>query len=893
MATPPVTKPGLFTPYMERRQWLPPLAWRLIRWGSVATALSLAATAMIRPGLAQKLFWAGLVPIMPLLLLVAPGIWRNVCPLAAMNQVPRTLGFTRGLTVPPRLQLYTPLISAGLFLFVIPLRRVILDQNGPALGLFVLSVLGLGFLGGTIFKGKSGWCSQFCPMLSVERLYGQSPLVVIPNSHCRPCVGCSRNCYDFNPNAAYLADLHDESPQIGTNRKLFAGALPWLIVAFFTQPDLTHVDAVSVLLVYGRILLAVAAGIGLFHVLESLGVLSAHKLVLVHAFAAIALFYAFILFGVWGPALTSLSLAVPALLEACVLLVAARWLRGAWPRERIYLESSGLGPPRVSDNVLRAHREASGSKLEVTFLPGPTVLADQGVTLLDVAERNHVEIQSGCRMGMCGADPLRVLEGEDNLSPAGSAERATLGRLGLQDGCRMACSARVNGPVRVSTDLSGGQATAVQAAHAALPPGLDRVVVIGAGAAGVTCAVELKRRAPDLQVTVVGHESYDFYNRMAISKLVSESTSVSGLYLLPGNWPEAKGVTFLRGLDATAIDLSARSVNTEDGNRLTFDRLVIATGANSFVPEIWGFGQTGTFVLRGIDDGVGIQQHIRRHRCRRAVVIGGGLLGLEAAYSILQAQVRVTVLDRGGWPLNRQLDRAAGTLLRQMLGDLGIEVIPDSSALVIKGSGGRVTGVVTSGGQLVLADLVLVAAGIEPNVALARGAGIEVGRGIKVDDHMRTSADGVFAIGDVIEIGGKSLGLWPASVEQAHIAAENICGGEATFRAVVPPTKLKVAAFDVLSVGQFQSEAEGDLEVVYQDAARRTYRKLVLREGRAIGAVLVGAAELYDAVVAAVEAGQPLGDHVVELGRGDWSAVSTADSAGSPQPREAVEAGGG
>jgi len=876
VATAPTTKPGLFAPYTERRQRLPPLAWRLIRWGSVATALSLAATAMLRPGLAQKLFWAGLVPLMPLLLLVAPGIWRNVCPLAAMNQVPRTVGFTRGLTVPPRLQLYAPLISAGLFLFVIPLRRVILDQNGPALGVFVLAVLGLGFLGGTVFKGKSGWCSQFCPMLSVERLYGQSPLVVIPNSHCRPCVGCSRNCYDFNPNAAYLADLHDESPQIGNNRKLFAGALPWLIAAFFTQPDLAHIDAAGVLLVYGRMLLAVAAGIGLFHVLESLGVLSAHKLVLVHAFAAIGLFYAFILFGVWGPALTGLSPAVPVLLEVCVLLVGARWLRAAWPRERVFLESSGLGPPRVSDHVLRAHREASGSKLEVTFLPGPTVLATEGVTLLDVAERNHVEIQSGCRMGMCGADPLRILEGEDNLSPAGSAERATLGRLGLQDTCRLACSARVNGPVRVTTDLSGGQATAGEAAQAVLPPDLRRVVVIGAGAAGVSCAVELKRLAADLQVTVVGHESYDFYNRMAISKLVSESTSVSGLYLLPGDWPAAKKLVFLRGLDATSIDMQARWVNTEDGKRLKFDRLVIATGAQSFVPEIQGFGQPGSFVLRSIDDGVGIQQHIRRHRCRRAVVIGGGLLGLEAAYSILQTGVRVTVLDRGGWPLNRQLDRAAGTLLRQMLSDLGIEVIPDSSPAVIKGGGDRVTGVEMDDGRLLRADLVLVAAGIVPSVALAREAGIEVGRGIKVDDHMRTSAEGVFAIGDAVEVGGKSFGLWPASVEQAHVAAVNVCGGDASFRPVVPPTKLKVAAFDVLSVGQFQSERGGDVEVVFQDTARRTYRKLVLRDGRAIGAVLVGDPELYDDVVAAVEAARPLADQAFDLGRGDWSAISAA-----------------
>ena len=893
MAKAPVAKPGLFAPYTERRQALPPWAWRLIRWGSVATALSLAATALVRPALAEQLFWAGLVPVLPLLFLIAPGIWRNVCPLAAMNQVPRTLGFTRGWQVPQKVQMYSPVVSAGLFLIVLSLRRVIVDLNGPALAIFIVSVLGLGFVGGVFFKGKSGWCSQFCPMLSVERLYGQSPLLVVANSHCRPCVGCSRNCYDFNPNAAYLADLHDEQPQIGSNRKLFAGALPWVIVAFFTQPDLHHIDAVSVALLFGRILLAAAAGIGFFQLLESLRVLSPQKLVLLHAAAAITLFYGFVFFSLWGPTLIALSPTLPPAATAFVVVLIYNWLHHAWPREAAFLESIGAEPPRVAEHVLAAHRQASGARPEVTFLPGPTVLATAGVSLLEVAERNHVEIQSGCRMGMCGADPVRILEGEDNLSPAGGSERATLSRLGLASGCRLACSARVNGPVRVTTDLAGTSSQDAGGAAVELPPGLHRVVVIGAGAAGVTCAIELKRLAPALQVAVVGHESYDFYNRMAISKLVSESTSVAGLYLLPQEWAESKGVSFLRALDATALDLAGRTVTIEDGTRLPFDRLVLATGAHSFVPEIEGFGREGSFVLRSIDDGVAIQQHIRRRRCRRAVVVGGGLLGLEAAYSILQTRVRVRVLDRGGWPLNRQLDRGAGSLLKQMLSDLGIEVVPDRSAAAITGDG-RVSGVQTAQGELIPADVVLVAAGIEPDAGLARAAGIEVGRGIKVDDHMRTSAAGVYAIGDVIELGGRSFGLWPASVDQAHVAAANVCGGDQAFRPVTPPTKLKVAAFDVLSVGQFQAEHEGDVEAAFENTARREYRKLVLREGRAVGAVLIGTPELYDDVVSAVDEGRPLGEHASALGRGDWSSVSTAFKAPASeasQEREPVAAG--
>ena len=871
-------KPLLFRPYTDLRQPLPPLGWRLVRWAAGAVTAVVVGLCFVRPEVGLAIFWALFVPLLPLLFVVMPGLWRNVCPMASLNQVPRTLGFTRGLTVPPAVQPYAPLISAGLFLAVIPLRHPLLDRNGVALGVFLVLVLALAFAGGLIFKGKSGWCSQICPMNAVERLYGQSPLVVLPNSHCRPCVGCTRNCYDFNPTAAYLADLHDPSHKLGANRMLFAGALPWVVAAFLLTPDARELSPGSLAFSYAAILLAAVAGIGLFHLLESATPLPAQKLVLIHAAVALNLFYVLLtpkLATVWGlPQVPLTGLAVVLAAGVSVL-----WLGRAWPREKAYQAAVEAPPARVAEHVLSAHAEASAGRAEVRFNARPAVLATPGATLLDLAEANHVAISSGCRMGMCGADPLRVLEGAESLSPPGPSERSTLERLGLDAGCRLACSARVGGPVSVSTDLEAG--AGVGAAHAAsafIPdPSVKTVVIIGAGAAGVAAASEARRLAPEAAVVLVGGESYDHYNRMAVSRLVSESISIDSLYLMTRDWHAAKRIRYLRGVEVTAIDRAAHSVTTEDGETLAYDRLVLACGAAGMVPPIPGLGIRGSHVLRTINDGVDIQQHLRRHRGRQAVVVGGGLLGLELAESLIRTGVRVTVLDRGAWPLGRQLDRAAGGILLQLMAELGITILPNSSAAQVNGTD-RVTGVTTMAGEDLPADLVVVAAGIQPSIELAGAAGLATGRGITVDAGMRSSDPAIFACGDAAELNGAVVGLWTAAVEQGRIAATNALGGSLEFRAVIPPTKLKVAALDVLSVGRV-SAGEGEEEIVLEDAAARRYRKLVLSRGRAVGAILIGFPDLADPVIGAIEAGVEVAAFRARLEAGDWSALAGAELA--------------
>src|SRR5215211_6786303 len=221
------------------------------------------------------------------------------------------------------------------------------------------------------------------------------------------------------------------------------------------------------------------------------------------------------------------------------------------------MSEGAQGTPQGSNDLLRVAEAVHAGEVSVAFKPGPTVRAKIGDKLLDVAEASQVPIESGCRMGMCGSDPVRILEGEENLSPMRSAERRTLERLGLGAGCRMACVSRVQGPVVVDpqpgldapSELKGDEPPRlVVAVDDALKRTIGRVVVVGAGVAGVTATEEVRRALPNAELTLIGDEPYAFYNRMAITRLVSESVSIESLYLNRRDWPESRRVDYRRGV---------------------------------------------------------------------------------------------------------------------------------------------------------------------------------------------------------------------------------------------------------------------------------------------------------------------------------------------------------
>ena len=263
-------------------------AWWGVRIGSLVAALIVAGLLIVSPDDGLFVMWKLVIPLLPLVFLVAPGVWRNLCPLAASNQTPRVLGLTRGLTAPAWFKEYGYVVAISLFVLFVVLRKAGLDDNGPASALLLLGALTGGFVGGMYLKGKSGWCSSICPLLPVQRIYGQTPFALVGNSHCQPCVGCTTNCYDFNPKAAYLADLNQD-PYWAGYRKFFVAAFPGLVLAFFEVPEAP--DAIPVWEMVGQVALYMAVSVASFVLLDSFVKVTTHKLTTLYGALAFNVFY--------------------------------------------------------------------------------------------------------------------------------------------------------------------------------------------------------------------------------------------------------------------------------------------------------------------------------------------------------------------------------------------------------------------------------------------------------------------------------------------------------------------------------------------------------------------------------------------------------------------------
>lgn len=868
-----------FANFTQMRTRVPMWAWHTARSVSVSAAFSMIALLVLRPKLGLTIFWGWIVPLLPILFFLAPGLWRNICPLAASNQVPRLFRFTRGLTLPNRVREYSYVIGITLFFAIASTRKVLFNHSGPATGLLLLSVLVAAFMGGTIFKGKSGWCSTFCPLLPVQRMYGQTAWVNVPNSHCRPCVGCTKNCYDFNPRAAYLADMHENDKNYTGYRKFFVGAFPGFILAFVSISDPPQMDIPHV---YVRFALYMLVSVGSFFFLDAFLRASTVKITTLYAAAALSIFYWFNMPALATRIATQLHGSAPPAAgwagRVAVMSLALAWIGRTYVRERTFLAQAAASPPvRVAaERPLAAHKASRSGQPEVAFEPeGVRQIAEPGCPLLDIIERAGLPIEAGCRMGICGADPIAVVEGMDNLSEPGSDERSTLDRLGLAENTRMACSARVHGPVSVSLTPERAAPGTLRVVDDFTPdPNVKDVVILGNGIAGVTAADHIRRRNPACRVYLVGDEKHYFYNRMAISRLISGRSAMYGLYLLPESWYEEHDVTCWINTQALSIDRQARRVTLATGDSLRYDRLIMATGSRSFVPTMEGFGGPGTYVLRKADDAMSIRAFAQERLAQRAVVLGGGVLGLEAAHALHKLGLDVRVLERSGRLMPRQLDERASAFLRKYLEGMGLRFVMGVEADRVE-HGQRQLRVVLKDGRAVRTDIVLLCAGITPNIELAVAAGLKVNRGIIVDDTLRTSDRRTLAAGDVAEHQGRVLGLWPTAAEQGEIAGINAIGGERVYTASPPPMMLKVVGVDLMSMGRFEPASNED-KVIAVEGENYSYRRLLVSRGRIEGAILLGHPLLGPVVTEAIKRGADVRPHMAALRAGDWSVLDAA-----------------
>lgn len=358
----------------------------------------------------------------------------------------------------------------------------------------------------------------------------------------------------------------------------------------------------------------------------------------------------------------------------------------------------------------------------------------------------------------------------------------------------------------------------------------ERIVVVGGGTAGA-------RLAERMPVTLLGEEPHAPYNRVLLADVLAGRYGPDVIAL-----PAAREGASRRGVRVTGIDREAREVRCTDGTRVAYDRLVLATGSNPVLPPLRGLtGQeslpAGVYAFRTLDDCLALDALVRPGA--RAAVIGGGLLGVSAARALAARGAEVVLAQQGEHLMERQLDPDASGLLRTHLAGLGVEVHTECRVRGLRVADGAVTAVELADGFVLDADLVVLACGVRPRVGLALEAGLDVRRGIVVDDELRTSDPYIHAVGDCAEHDGRLYGLAGAALEQADVLAELLQGRAAAYRGTRALTRLSLDALELAAFGEAVPQP-GDDTVRLADATRGAYRKVVVRGDRLVGGVLLG-----------------------------------------------------
>ena len=411
-----------------------------------------------------------------------------------------------------------------------------------------------------------------------------------------------------------------------------------------------------------------------------------------------------------------------------------------------------------------------------------------------------------------------------------------------------------------------------------------RVVVVGYGMAGARLVSELQARAPRAEVTVLGEEPHRAYNRILLSNLVAGRSREADVELVEA---AGRGVDLRLGVAVAGIDRAARAVTTTDGATVSYDRLSLATGSQAMLPPIKGLVEDdGTLpervaAFRTIDDCRRIVE--LAERADRALVLGGGLLGLEAARGLAARGIAVTVLHAAGHLMERQLDPDASAVLAETLGALGVEVELATATTAVESSPDAVEAVLADGRRLA-ADLLVVACGVRPATRLAEVAGLAVDRGILVDDRLRTSDHRIHAIGDCAQHDGVVSGLVAPAWEQAAVVADVVSGVRPLARYEARPavTRLKAQGIDLASMGDSTSMAGSVIR--FADPTTGTYAKLVVRDRRLAGAIMLGDNPTVGTVIQLFDRGGRVPADLRSLLLGRATGVAAEATTAEPSP---------
>lgn len=389
-----------------------------------------------------------------------------------------------------------------------------------------------------------------------------------------------------------------------------------------------------------------------------------------------------------------------------------------------------------------------------------------------------------------------------------------------------------------------------------------RHVIIGGGVAGTTAAGEIRKIDKEAEIRILTEEAYPFYTRILLPEFLAGGMPEEKLILRGPAWYEEQRISISMDTRISAVEPDSKEVITASGERVIYDRLLLATGGVCFVPPIKGADKKGVFTLRTLHDAIAIRD-FAMSRKPRVVIIGGGVLGLEAAHSLKKIAAKVTVVEFFPRLLPRQMDEQGAGILCRQLETGGLEFRLGAVTSEITGTE-NVTGVLLESGENLDAEMVLISAGVRPNRLLADQLGLTVDKGLPVNDRMETGLPDIYAAGDLIEHNKVFYGLWSAAARQGEVAGINMAGGEAAYTGTTVSNLLKVVGIDLFAVGDIDAEHNFESIISTSDEAPM-YKKLVLRDNRIIGAILYGDVKDRTRIVKAIEAETDIGNIRDEL----------------------------
>lgn len=388
---------------------------------------------------------------------------------------------------------------------------------------------------------------------------------------------------------------------------------------------------------------------------------------------------------------------------------------------------------------------------------------------------------------------------------------------------------------------------------------MTKYLIIGNGVAGTTAADHIRQNDKTGEITIVSDEDLPFYYRVRLPDLLGGGIAESELIAKKQAWYDERNITLRLKTRITAADPGAKTVLTADGASLAYDRLLLANGSHPFMPPIMGSDLSGVYAIHTVKDVRQVSEAVEQ--INEIVLIGGGLLGLEAASALHRRGKNITVVEFFPRLLPRQLDNEGAARLQQFFENMDFTFRLGATTREIAGNE-RVEKVILETGEILPAELVIISAGVRPNLDLAALLGLETDKGIVVDRFLQTSRPDIYSAGDVIEFEGKTYGIWPAAMEQGKIAGLNISGGKTIYEGTTLSNILKVAGIDLASAGEIDAENSYQAKVV---ASENIYKKAVIDNGRVIGCIMLGDRKNFNRISKAIATGEEIIDQLDSL----------------------------